>query len=154
MENLLNSPGFLGTHATFRSDATLVLILVSILLLTAGWQLRVHKHPGMHCPLQAVAVIINTAVVAGVMIRSYFVNILPGVPGKLLHGITGIATLHGVIGAFSVMLGVFVVLRAYRLVPQSLRFTNYKFFMRVSYLLYLTSALLGVYVYLILYAGA
>jgi uncharacterized membrane protein YozB (DUF420 family) len=152
MDAILTGPGFLGTYATFHSDAAMVLILLSILLLAAGWQLRVHKHPGAHCPIQAVAVVLNTAVVAEVMIRSYVVNILPGVPGKLLSGITGMATLHGIIGGLSVLLGVFVVLRAYNLVPRGLRFNNYKLFMRASFLLYITSAVLGVYVYLRLYA--
>jgi uncharacterized membrane protein YozB (DUF420 family) len=153
MDNILNGPGFLGTFATFHSDAALVLILLSSLLLTVGWQLRVHKHPKAHCPLQAVAVILNTAVVAEVMIRSYIANILPGLPGKLFSGINGIAILHGIIGVLSVLLGMFVVLRAYHQVPQALRFHNFKLFMRASYLLFVTSAVLGVYVYLILYAG-
>jgi uncharacterized membrane protein YozB (DUF420 family) len=153
MINFLSGPGFLGTHATFHSDAVLVLILVSILLLSIGWQLRIHKHPRAHCPLQAMAVILNTAVVAEWMIGSFILSILPGIPGKLLSGTYGLSTLHGIVGAASVLLGVFVVLRAYNLVPKSLRFENYKRFMRASYLLYLISALMGMYVYLALYVG-
>jgi uncharacterized membrane protein YozB (DUF420 family) len=151
MNAFLNGPGFLGTYATFHSDAVLVLILISVLLLTIGWQLRARKHPKAHCPLQAVAVILNTGVVAEWMIHSFDANILPGIPRKLFLGSYGIATLHGIIGTIAVLLGVFIVLRAYNLVPRILRFKNYKNFMRASYLFYVVSALLGVYVYYSLY---
>ena len=52
------------------------------------------------------------------------------------------------------MLGLFVVLRANELVPQALRFTNYKLFMRTSYALYMLATLMGVIVYVIAYVGA
>jgi uncharacterized membrane protein YozB (DUF420 family) len=154
MNSILNIPGFLGTHATFRSDATLVLILFSILLMTIGWQLRLRNFKKAHCAVQAAAVILNTAVVASVMIGLFIAYILPGIPAKLLTGTYGITTLHAVVGAIAVVLGIFVVLRAYQLVPKALRFHDYKLFMRASYLLYLLSALLGVVVYLSVYTGA
>jgi uncharacterized membrane protein YozB (DUF420 family) len=45
------------------------------------------------------------------------------------------------------LLGIFVVLRGNQLVPKSLRFKNYKPFMRTSYTLYMAATLLGVIVY-------
>ena len=153
MNNFLNAQGFLGTHATFRSDASLILILLSMVLLTVGWQLRVHKHKRLHCFIQPAAVILNTAVVAVVMIGTFVSIILPGIPAKLFIGSYGITAVHGLIGAISVIFGIFVVLRANQLVPQALRFKNYKFFMRTSYLLYLLSTMLGVVVYLVVYVG-
>ena len=153
MTNFLSGHGFLGTHATFRSDATLVLILVSMVLLTVGWQLRVHGYGKIHCRIQAIAVILNTVVVAVVMVPTFLAVILPGIPAKLFEGSYGITALHGLIAAISVVFGVFVVLRAHKLVPQALRFKNYKLFMRTSYLLYLLSTVLGVIVYLVVYIG-
>jgi uncharacterized membrane protein YozB (DUF420 family) len=153
MDSLLNGQGFLGTHATFRSDATLVLILFSVLLFTLGWQLRLRNYKQAHCAVQAVAAVLNFAVVVYVMIGLFITYILPGIPGKLFEGTYGITTLHAVIGAAATVLGIFVVLRAYNLVPKSLRFNNYKLFMRSSLLLYWLSALLGVAVYLSVYTG-
>jgi len=151
MDNFLNAQGFLGTHATFRSDATLVLILLSMVLFTIGWRLRVHKHKRLHCFIQPAAVILNTAVVAVAMIGTFVAIILPGIPAKLFLGSYGITAVHGLIGAISIIFGIFVVLRANELVPQALRFNNYKLFMRTSYLLYLLSTLLGVVVYFVVY---
>jgi uncharacterized membrane protein YozB (DUF420 family) len=153
MDGILNGPGFLGTRATFRSDLTLVLILFSQLLFTIGWQLRLRKYEKAHCAIQAVAAVLNAAVVVYVMIGLFIAYILPGIPAKLLEGTYGITTLHAAVGAVAFGFGIFVVLRAYNLVPKGLRFKNYKLFMRTSFLLYWVSALLGIAVYLSVYTG-
>jgi uncharacterized membrane protein YozB (DUF420 family) len=58
-----------------------------------------------------------------------------------------------VVGAIGLVLGLFVVLRGNELVPKSLRFANYKLFMRASYALYMLATLVGVIVYVIVYVG-
>jgi uncharacterized membrane protein YozB (DUF420 family) len=151
MRDFLNHPGFLGTHAPFLSDLTLVLILSTAILFTVGWQLARHKQFKIHRWVQTSAVSINAIVVLGVMINSFVTHILPGIPGKLLQGDYGVTTLHAVVGTIGLLLGVFIVLRANKLVPKSLRFKNYKLFMRTSYALYMLATLLGVVVYVEVY---
>jgi len=75
-------------------------------------------------------------------------HILPGIPGKLLEGDYGVTTVHAVVGAIGLLLGVFVVLRGNELVPNVLRFQNYKLFMRTSYTLYMLATFLGMVVYI------
>ena len=147
MKNILNTPGFLGTHASLVSDLTLVLIVFTAVLFSIGWQLARHKHYEIHRWVQTVAASINAIVVLIVMIRSFIVHILPGIPGKLLQGDYAVTTLHAVVGAIGLLLGVFVVLRGNKLVPKALRFRNYKPFMRTSYSLYMLATLIGVIVY-------
>jgi len=153
MGNLLNGPGFLGTNATFRPDLTLVLILVTAMLFTIGWQLAVRKRYTAHRWVQTLAASLNAIVVLSTMISSFLIFILPGIPGKLLEGSYGVTTVHALVGMVGLMLGVFVVLRGNELVPQSLRFTNYKLYMRIAYALYMVSTLIGVAVYLDVYVG-
>ena len=86
MNNFLNQPGFLGTHAPFLSDLTLVLILFTAILFTIGWQLARHKHYEAHRWVQTSLRSLNAIVVLGVMIRSFVIHILPGIPAKLLTG--------------------------------------------------------------------
>jgi uncharacterized membrane protein YozB (DUF420 family) len=148
MNNFLNLPGFLGTHASNLSDLTLVLILFTAVLFTIGWQLARHKQYGIHRWVQTTAASINAVVVLGVMIRSFITHILPGIPGRLLQGDYAVTTLHAIVGAIGLLLGVFVVLRANGLVPKALRFKNYKLFMRMSYGLYMLATFLGVIVYI------
>ena len=151
MNTLLNGPGFLGTNANFRSDATLVLILVAEVLFTIGWRLAIQKRYEAHRWVQTSAVILNTIVVLITMISSFMIYILPGIPAKLNEGSYGITTVHGVIGLVGLLLGIFIVLQGNNLVPKALRFRNYKLFMRTSYLLYLSATILGVIVYIVVF---
>ncbi len=151
MIDFLNGPGFLGTTATFHSDITLVLILVTAVLFTIGWQLAVRKHYRSHRWVQTLAVILNTIVVLITMINTFLIYILPGIPGKLNEGSYGITTVHALVGMIGLVLGVFIILRTNKLVPKALRFRNYKLFMRISYVVYLLATLLGVVVYIVVY---
>lgn len=147
MVQRLTGPGFLGTGAPFYSDLSLLLILLTAGLFTWGWRLAVgHKHEA-HRWMQTTATGLNALVVLIVMIPSFAKYILPGVPGKLLEGSYGVTTLHALVGAIGVILGLFVVIRANGLIPKGLPFKNDTKFMRVSYALYIVSTLLGVVVY-------
>jgi len=149
LKEFLNQPGFLGTQAKLLSDLSLILILLTAILFTIGWQLARHKHYEAHRWVQTVTACLNALVVITVMINSYITHILPGIPGKLLQGDYAVTTVHAIVGMIGLLLGIFVVLRANQLVPKSLRFKKYKPFMRTSYALYMTATFLGVIVYLL-----
>lgn len=151
MNNMLNGPGFFGTHALFHSDITLVLIIISSSLFTIGWQLAIRKHFVAHRWVQTGAATLNAIVVLLSMISSFIIYILPGIPNKLNEGSYGITTIHATIGAIGLLLGIFVVLRGNELVPKALSFSNYKLFMRTSYALYMLATLGGVIVYIFVY---
>jgi uncharacterized membrane protein YozB (DUF420 family) len=148
MPDFFTTPGFLGTRATFYSDLTLILILLTMVLFTVGWQLAVHKKFSHHRWIQTSAVVINTAVILVVMIASFIIYIIPGIPSKLLEGNYGLTVVHAFVGTITMLLGVFIALRANGLVPKRFRFKNYKRFMRISYVLYLVAGVLGVFVYI------
>jgi uncharacterized membrane protein YozB (DUF420 family) len=151
MNGLLNGPGFLGTNAPFRIDVTLVLILVSAVLFTIGWRLAVRKRYEPHRWVQTSAVILSTIVILITMISSFVIHILPGIPGKLNQGDFALTTVHAMVGTVGMLLGVFIVLRANKLVPKALRFRNYKLYMRTSYVIYMLATVLGVIVYITVY---
>src|SRR3990172_6818466 len=149
MSNLFKGSGFLGTNAPFISDVTLILMLLTAVLFTLGWQLAIRRRYAAHRWVQTWAVSLNTVVVLIVMISSFVIFILPGIPAKLGEGSYGITTVHALIGLVSLLLGVYVTLVGNNLLPKSLRFTNYKLFMRTSYALYMLATLLGVLVYIV-----
>jgi uncharacterized membrane protein YozB (DUF420 family) len=144
-------PGFLGTRATFGPDIALVLIVVSAVMFTVGWQLAVHKHYDIHRWVQTSAASINSLAVLVVMVGSFVGFVLPNIPSKLNESVTQITTIHAAIGTVCFLLGVFIVLRANKLVPKALRFKNYKLFMRTSYVLYMVTTLIGIAVYVVTY---
>src|SRR5512146_609889 len=150
MLNLIGAQ-FLVSHAPPLSNITLVLTLLTALAFTVGWQLARRKHFTAHRWVQTITAVVNAAIVLIVMVNSYLVHILPGIPSKLLQGDYAVTTIHALVGAIGLVLGLFVVLRANRLLPQRLWFSNYKLFMRTSYALYMLATLFGVVVYIEVY---
>jgi uncharacterized membrane protein YozB (DUF420 family) len=148
MVELFHSPGFLGTAGNFLTDATLVLMLFIALLFTIGFILARRGHFEAHRWVQTSAAGLNAALVLWLMILPYRDFVLPGVPARLGETFYWLTTLHAAVGAIALPFGLFVVLRGNRLVPQALRFKNYKLFMRTAYGLYLTTIALGIAVYL------
>jgi uncharacterized membrane protein YozB (DUF420 family) len=107
MSNLFKSPGFLGTGAPFISDLSLILMLLTAVLFTIGWQMAVRRRYKAHRWVQTWAVLLNTVVVLIVMISSFVIFILPGIPSKLGEGSYGITTIHALLGSVSLILGVY-----------------------------------------------
>jgi uncharacterized membrane protein YozB (DUF420 family) len=101
--------------------------------------------------VQTASVTLNTLVVLISMVTSYIIHILPGIPAKLNQGDYAVTTMHGVVGAIALLWGLFIMLRGNKLVPKSLRFKNYKLFMRWAYALYMLATLGGVSVYIIVF---
>jgi uncharacterized membrane protein YozB (DUF420 family) len=151
MSDFLTTPGFLGTRATLRSDLTLVLILVTALLFNIGFILARRKQFKTHRWVQTTSVTLNTLVVLISMVTSFIAHILPGIPAKLNQDDYAVTTLHGLVGAIGLLWGIFVALRGNELVPKSLRFKNYKLFMRWAYALYMLATLGGIIVYIIVF---
>jgi uncharacterized membrane protein YozB (DUF420 family) len=151
MSDFLTTPGFLGTRATLRSDLTLVLIIVTAVLFNIGFILARRKQFEAHRWVQTSSVILNSLVVVISMVTSYIIYILPGIPAKLATGDYAVTTLHAIIGAIGLIFGIFVMLRGNELVPKSLRFTNYKPFMRLAFALYMLATLGGVSLYIIIF---
>ena len=126
---------------------TLLVSLLIALTLTVGVVMAVRQKYEVHRWLQTTAVILNILLVLLVMLRSYSEFVLPGVPGKLNESFYSVTTLHAAIGLVTLLLGLFIVLRANNLMIKSLQFSNYKRFMRTAYGLYIVTTLLGIWVY-------
>lgn len=151
MSDFLTTPGFLGTRATLRSDLTLVLTLVTACMFIIGFVLARRRQFTAHRWVQTTAVITNSLIVLISMLTSYVIYILPGVPEKFGEGDYMVTTLHALLGASSMLFGIFVVLRGNELVHRKLRFMNYKPFMRWAFGLYMLSTLSGVMIYIIIF---
>jgi len=149
----LQGAGFLGGNGTLGADISLVVSVLAAVLFTIGWRLAAGKRFEAHRWVQTAAACLNAVLVLAWMIRSFVVYILPGIPGRFGSGSYAVATVHAVVGVLGMVLGLFVVLRGNELVPRGLRFTNYKPFMRWSYVLYMLGTLTGVIVYYVVYVG-
>lgn len=153
MVEILHQAGFLGTSANFAADMTLVLSLLVAAALSVGFVLARRRDYRTHRVVQTVAALTNAVLVLWLMILPFRDFVAPGVPNRLGERFIAVATLHALVGASALVLGLFVVLRANGLMPKPLRFRNYKAVMRVSYALYILATLIGVVVYFTWFVG-
>jgi hypothetical protein len=147
MTDLLHSPGFLGTNANFAADLTLLLSLLVMSLFSLGYYLARKGKYDTHKWVQTSGALLNVVLVLWLMVlpyRSFIIRDEGGPRPDLFYQVT---MLHAGIGFLAFTLGNFVVLRAHKLVPQFLRFNNYKLFMRTAYGLYLLTTIAGVALY-------
>lgn len=141
--------GFLGTRASLTADIILVGSLLVAVLLSVGAYLAIRKQYEAHRWVQTAAVGINFILV-GLMISQ-----LLAVDAEHNVGIRPIAFVfmpaHELIGIAGFLFGGFVTLRGNNLVPQRLKFNNYKLYMRIAYGLYMAATVVGFGVYGLLY---
>jgi uncharacterized membrane protein YozB (DUF420 family) len=151
VEELFHTPGFFGTHANFFADVTLVAMLVTATLFSIGFYLARKDKINTHKWVQTLGAMINLVLVLWMMVfpfRDFIIQDQGGPRERFFYTVT---ILHALIGLSATIFGIYVVLRGHKLMPEVLRFHNYKPFMRVAYSLYIAATILGVAVYLAWY---
>jgi uncharacterized membrane protein YozB (DUF420 family) len=143
--------GFLTSRSSLGADITLILMLLAVAALTTGVFLARARHIQAHRWVQTAAVCLNVVLVVAWMIRSYARYVAPDLPGNLSKGVDAVTTVHAVVGAIGVAIGVFVVVRANQLMARGDDPGRYKTAMRTAYVVYVLAAALGVWVYVALY---
>jgi hypothetical protein len=166
MEDLLHADGFLGTSANFAADMTLLLSILVAICFTGGAFIakkaqRLEALGGKGSPeyekagrmfnqhkwIQTLGAVINVILVLWLMILPYRDFILRDSGGPRVSTFYAITTAHAVVGLFAYVIGIYVVLRGHNIMIPALKFNNYKPWMRVSYLLYMLTTVLGIWVY-------
>ena len=140
--------GFLGTAAPFYADLVLLLELAMGLGLLAGAIFaRVRKFRA-HAWCQTIIVLLNAAVIAVVMLPSFRQHVGPRIPLKLGRSFYALATAHAALGTVVECAGVYILLAAgTTLMPEKLRLTRYKLWMRTVLIAWWAVILLGMATY-------
>jgi uncharacterized membrane protein YozB (DUF420 family) len=101
-----------------------------------------------HAWCQSAIVLLNSAVIAVMMIPSFRVHVLPGVPTRLGKAYYALATTHGVFGTVTELAGLYILLSAgTNVLPEKLRITKFKVWMRSVLVLWWVVLLLGMATY-------
>ena len=145
--NLLNE-GFLGTAAPLAADLVLLLEIAMGVGLLLGARLARIGRFRQHAWCQSVIVLLNLAVIAATMIPSFHMHVLNGIPAKLARAYYGLATIHAALGSVAEMAGLYILLAAgTKVLPENLRFTRYKLWMRSVLVLWWVVLSLGMATY-------
>lgn len=146
----METPGFLGTEASLLADVALVGSIIVAIMFTVGAYLAIRGQYEAHRWVQTTGAIANLALVLGIMIPS-LLSVDPSENVELPAAAFVAMPAHEIFGTVGMLFGLFVVLRGNELVPNRLKFQNYKPFMRAAYALYLIATIVGVAVYVTLY---
>ena len=137
--------GFLGTAATFSADLVLLLELAMGLALLAGALLARLRKFQAHAWCQSTVVLLNAAVIAVLMGPSFSRHVWPRIPLKIGKSYYAMATAHAALGAIVECAGLYILLAAgTTLMPEKLRLTRYKLWMRIVLVGWWTELFLGV----------
>jgi len=140
--------GFLGTGATFGADLNLVIQLIMGAALIAGAFLAKQKRYRAHGICQTTVLLLNLLMIGLVMGPSLQQQVKP-VLSKVLHKwYYEAAAIHAVLGITAEVLGLYIVTVAGTdLLPQWLRFKNWKWWMRTELAVWTIVLLSGVGTY-------
>ena len=140
--------GFLGTAAPLAADLVLLLEIAMGVGLLLGARLARIGRFRQHAWCQSIIVLLNLAVIAATMIPSFHTHVLTGIPAKLARAYYGLATIHAALGSVAEIVGLYILLAAgTKVLPEKLRFTRYKLWMRSVLVLWWVVLLLGMTTY-------
>jgi uncharacterized membrane protein YozB (DUF420 family) len=140
--------GILGTEAPLVADLVLLIEMAMAVGLLIGARLARIGRFRQHCWCQSIIVLLNLAVIVLTMIPSFRVHVVTGIPAKLDRTYYLFATAHAALGSVAEITGLYILLSAgTNLLPNKLRFTRYKAWMRTVLVLWWMALLLGVATY-------
>jgi uncharacterized membrane protein YozB (DUF420 family) len=135
---------FLETAAPPAANVVLALeIGMGLALLVGAWLARKRRFR-QHAWCQSTVVLLNLAVIVVMMIPSFRVHVLPKIPARLGRAYYTLATAHAALGTVTELAGLYILLSAGTIVlPEKLRITKYKAWMRTVLVLWWVVLLLG-----------
>ncbi len=140
--------GFLGTGATFEADVNLVVQLVMGMALMAGVVLAKQQHYRAHGICQTTVMLLNLLMIGIVMWPSFRRQVNPMFPRVLHRSYYAAPTVHAALGITAELLGLYIVLVAgTNVLPEWLRFGNWKRWMRTEFVLWLIVVISGMGTY-------
>lgn len=152
---LANQPGFLGTRGSLFADLNLVAQILLLVGLTIGFGFARLGNISAHQYNQTSWVFFNIVLVIFIMIVSFYRQVVPGIPEKLLRTYYTISTIHAVLGGITILFAIYLVLRMNALLPKALRGTKrwWKNLMRVTLGMYWLVGLFGIGTYYFWYVA-
>ena len=140
--------GFLGTGATFGADVNLIVQLAMGGALIAGTFLAKKKRYRAHGACQTTVLLLNVWMIGFEMWPSFRLQLAPHMHRLFHTNYYTIAAIHAALGTAAELLGIYIALvAATELVPPSLRFTQWKRWMRTELALWLLSLAWGIGTY-------
>jgi uncharacterized membrane protein YozB (DUF420 family) len=140
--------GLLGTAAPRAADITLLLEMGMGAGLLAGALLARAERFRLHAACQSIIVLLNLALIILAMFPSFHRNVSPKLPAKIGKSYYSLAAAHAALGGIAELGGLYILLAAgTNLLPEELRVTPYRLWMRSVLILWWLVLFLGLVTY-------
>jgi uncharacterized membrane protein YozB (DUF420 family) len=137
-----------GSTASPAANVVLVVEILMGIALLGGTALARLRRFRAHACCQSAVVLLNLVVIASFMVPSFHRGVEPEIPSHLGRSYYLLATFHGILGIVAELMGLYVLLVAgTKLLPERLRFTSYKTWMRLALVLWWLALVLGLATY-------
>lgn len=147
--------GFLGTGAPFAADLNLVAQAVMGIALMAGAVFARRKRYRAHGICQTSVLLLNLVLIAMVMWPAMREQVLPAFPRPFRRWYFAAPTIHAGLGIVAELMGLYVAAVAgTKLVPERLRFSNWKRWMQFELALWWGALLSGMSTYYVWYVAS
>ena len=138
----------MSSEAPLSANVTLLLELAMGVGLLIGALLARRRRYRLHAWCQSSIVLLNLAVIVIAMVPSFRAQVAPKLPLRLGKSYYALATTHAVLGTITELAGLYVLLAAGTgVLPERLRMTNTKLWMRTVLVLWWVVLLLGMATY-------
>ena len=140
--------GFLGTGAPFQADVNLLVQVMMGVALTAGVLLAKRQRYRAHGICQTTVLLLNLLMIGLVMWPSFQRQVSPRVSRALHKAYYAVPAIHAALGITAELLGLYIVLVAgTNVLPVSMRFKNWKRWMRAEFVLWFVVLTSGIGTY-------
>lgn len=140
----ISTAGFLGSGAPFSADLNLVLQATMGGALIAGALLARKGRYKAHAVCQTCVLILNLGMIGLVMWPSFLQQVKPVAARALHKWYYQAAITHAVLGTIAEVMGLYIVAVAgTKIIPQRLRFNNWKCWMRAELVLWMVVLVSG-----------
>jgi plastocyanin/uncharacterized membrane protein YozB (DUF420 family) len=141
----MNDTGF---DAPTDSNLNLAAQILMGILLLVGTVLARRKLFRAHGVLQSIVILLNLIPIMAYMGPVFHRAVLPKIPAGLSKAFYALPAAHATLGTTAEVLGLYIILRAgTNLLPNALRFKNYKLWMRTELVLWWIVIALGLSTY-------
>lgn len=152
----MDQNGFLGTSASLTSDLTLlayIFLLVPGMLIGFFFARRKWFEPHHKLTMTTIT-LLNWLLIAFVMIVSYSRSVAPQMPQGLSFPENLLPTIHLITGLTAQIIATYLVIRMWfeNSLPESLKVSNIKRYMRLTLALWMITAALGITTYFVWYS--
>lgn len=144
-------PGFFGTRASLFADLNLIAEIILLLGLMVGYGFARQGNIPAHQYNQTAWVLFNILLTLFIMAVAFNRQVIPGIPDNLRGAFGLTSTIHAILGAITILCGIYILLRMNKLLPKALRVSWWKNLMRFTLGMYWLVGVFGLTTYYVWY---